>query len=246
MSTSCGGRRRAFPPVGGEPLEGRVAMSGVGPAHPIASSAHIASLAGPSDRAGQAGEDRPRSTAVAACHPSGSSARVAAAPTARRWYWLAGTYWCVPTPNLPAVLFDSTTQTLAPVSDQTVFQVTGYREGYFWGKSVTQLGSSPASGSSMVGSVTPQGRVVLTFTSTGGSSPSVTEGFGQMQRKHGQWTMENQMFTWPDQTLQLGHWAYMVQTHPGLTSWDSLPGAGVSVPTFLGEAGGSGPEPVGP
>ena len=63
----------------------------------------------------------------------------------RRWSWLANTYWYVPTSNLPAVLFNSSTGTLAPVSDQTVFQITGYRDGYFWGKAVTQLGSSSAS-----------------------------------------------------------------------------------------------------
>lgn len=170
-----------------------------------------------------------------------------ASPTVHRWAWLADSYWCVPTRNLPAVIFSSTTNTLAPVSDQTVFQITGYREGYFWGKSVTQLGSSAPSSSSMVGSVTPQGRVVLTFTTSGDtSSPTVTEGFGQMRRKFGRWTMQNQMFTSPGDTVQLGHWAYMVPTHPGLPSWRSLPGAGVSVPEFLSEADGSAPQPIGP
>ena len=168
-------------------------------------------------------------------------------PTVRRWAWLADSYWCVPTRNLPAVIFSSSTNTLAPVRDQTVFQITGYREGFFWGKSVTQLGSSTPSVSSMVGSVTPQGRVELTFTATGDTSdPTVTEGFGQMRRKFGRWTMENQMFTSPGGTAQLGHWAYMVPTHPGLPSWNALPGVGVSVPTFLAEAGGSAPQPIGP
>ena len=169
-----------------------------------------------------------------------------ASPTVKRWAWLANTYWYVPTSNLPATLFSSTTGSLTAVSDQTVFHITGYRNGYFWGKVVTQLGSSSASSSSMVGSVTPEGRVLLSFTQTSSSSsPSVTEGFGQMQRKRGQWTMENQMFTSPTEQLQIGHWAYMVQTHPGLPSWNSLPSAGVSVPTFLSQGEGTGPIPVG-
>jgi hypothetical protein len=168
-----------------------------------------------------------------------------ASPTVKRWSWLAGTYWYVPTSNLAAVLYGSTTGTLAPVSDQTVFQITGYRDGYFWGKTVTQLGSGSPSCSSMVGSVTPQGRVLLTFTQTGGgTSPSITEGFGTMRKRRGQWTMENQMFTSPSATLQIGHWAYMVQTHPGLPSWDSLPAAGISVPAFLGQCAGCGPQPL--
>jgi hypothetical protein len=89
----------------------------------------------------------------------------------------------------------------------------------------------------MLGSVTPEGRILLTFTVTSSSmSPSITECFGEMQRKRGQWTMENQMFTAPNETLQIGHWAYMVQTQPGLPSWKSLPSTGVSVPAFLNES----------
>ena len=165
-------------------------------------------------------------------------------PTPRRWSWLANSYWYVPTANLSATLFNSSTETIAPVLDQTVFQITDYANGYFWGKTVTQLGSSSPSGSSMIGSVTPEGKVLLTFTTVSGSSPSITEGYGTMVRKRGKWTMENQMFTSPIQTLQIGHWAYMMQTHPGLASWNHLPSAGVSVPEFLGESPGTGPQPV--
>ncbi len=129
-------------------------------------------------------------------HPSRYPIAIAVFPTAYRWSWLADTYWYVPTSNLSAVLFNSSTGTLAPVSDQTVYHITGYRDGYFWGKTVTQLGSSSASCSSLVGSVTPEGKVLMTFTATSSSSsPSITEGFGTMQRKFGRWTMENQMFT---------------------------------------------------
>ena len=132
------------------------------------------------------------------------------------------------------MLYNSSTGRLTPVSDQTVYHIADYSNGYFWGESVTQLGSSSASSSSMLGSVTPEGRVLLTFTQTStNSSPSITEGFGKMQRKFGQWTMENQMFTSPNETLQIGHWAYMVRTRPGMPSWNSLPSAGVSVPVFM-------------
>ena len=84
--------------------------------------------------------------------------------------------------------------------------------GYLWGECVTQLGSSPASRSDMVGSVTPQGKIQLNFTDTSSnSSPSITEGFGTMQFRRGHWTMENQMFTDPSDRLQIGHWAYMAK-----------------------------------
>lgn len=180
-------------------------------------------------------------------HHVGHPAGMHAATTARRWSWLGGTYWYVPASNLSATLFDSGTGALLPVHDQTVFQITGYRAGYFWGKTAAQFDSSTPSASSMVGSITPQGRVLLTFTSTGSTSgPLVTEGYGQMVRHRGRWSMENQMFTSPSQSLQIGHWAYMMPTHPGSPSWNSLPLAGVSVPTFLAEAGGSAPQPIGP
>ncbi|MDR3633175.1 MAG: hypothetical protein P4L84_05010 [Isosphaeraceae bacterium] len=229
--------QRAFIPIGAYTLEHRVVPSSIGRSTVAPPPAHV-------DRTPDASHEVVRSARHASDDHSAGSA---VAPTPKRWSWLAGTYWYVPTSNLSAVLYSSTTGTLAAVKDQTVFEITGYRDGYFWGKTVTQLGSSTPSGSSMIGSVTPEGRVLLTFTQTsGGSSPSITQGIGVMQRKFGQWTMENQMFTSPSQTLQIGHWAYMVQTHPGLPSWNSLPSAGVSVPTFLSEAEGSGPQPVGP
>jgi hypothetical protein len=239
-------RRRRFAVLGvNSSLEDRVALSAIGLASPTPAQSQVGSL--PHLGHDAVSQTRAHATVPIACPTSGHPNRPAVAPTVNRWSWLAGTYWYVPTRNLAAVLFNSSTGTLAPVSDQTVFQITGYRDGYFWGKTVTQLGSSAPSGSSMVGSVTPQGRVLLTFTQTNRSSgPTVTEGFGMMQRKSGQWTMENQMFTSPGETLQIGHWAYMVQTHPGLPSWESLPSAGVSVPAFLSEAEGSGPQPIAP
>lgn len=158
-----------------------------------------------------------RLAARAAVHPSVNPVSAAVTPTANRWSWLANTYWYVPTANLAAVLYDSETGRVQSVSDQTVFHITGFGGGYFWGDSVTQLGSNPASTSSMLGSVTPQGKVLLTFTTTStSSSPSITEGYGTMVRKYGQWTMENQMFTSPSETLQIGHWAYMLQSRPGM------------------------------
>ena len=176
------------------------------------------------------------SASSAAVHSSHRAIAAPVAATARRWSWLANTYWYVPTSNLPAVLYNSATGSLQAVSDQTVFHITGYGDGYFWGNSVTQLGSGSASDSSMLGSVTPEGKVLLTFTSTStNSSPSLTDGYGTMVRKFGQWTMENQMFTSPNETLQIGHWAYMLQTRPGMPSWYSLPGADVSVPVFLNQ-----------
>jgi hypothetical protein len=162
-----------------------------------------------------------------------------------RWSFLEDSYWYVPAANTPAILFRSSNQTLAPVLDQTVFHVTGYGDGYFWGVTVTRLGPTPLTCSSMIASVAPEGRVLLNFTPMKGSSePTVTQGIGRMVRKHGQWTMENQMFTPSGSPVQVGHWAYMTQTRQGLPGWDSLPVAGVSVPEFLSSCQGMGPQVV--
>jgi hypothetical protein len=188
------------------------------------------------DMSHELAEARPQIQPVSrlAIQPPGHPDAQAVFPTAKRWSWLANTYWFVPPPNLPAVLYNSNTGTVTLVSDQTVYHIATYQNGYFWGNSVTQLGSGSPVQSSMLGSVTPEGKILLTFTQTSSStSPTITEGFGVMQRKFGQWTMENQMFTAPTERLQIGHWAYMVRTRPGLSSWSSLPSAGVSVPTFL-------------
>lgn len=160
-------------------------------------------------------------------------------PTADRWSWLTNTYWYVPAANLDAVVYSPSTGAIAMLPDQTVYHISGYRSGYFWGETVTQLGQTPPTSSALVGSVTPQGRLLLTFTSSTGT----ITGYGVMNRKHGVWTMENQMFT--SSSSQVGHWAYMVPTRPGTASWRSLPSAGVSVPTFLGNYTAPTPTPVG-
>jgi hypothetical protein len=228
-------KRRLFVMDGPHAMEDRVLMSAMG--RPIPNPPAQVLVAAPDDRAEvHASPFQARSAVRAANHHSNTPAGPAAFPTAKRWAWLADTYWYVPTANLPAILYNGTSGGSTLVSDQTVFHVAGYSKGYFWGEAVTQLGSTSASSSSMVGSVTPEGQVLLTFTLTStNSSPSITQGIGKMTRRFGQWTMENQMFTSPTEKLQIGHWAYMVQTRPGMPSWESLPYVGVSVPTFLNQ-----------
>ena len=65
--------------------------------------------------------------------------------TVAGWQWLADTFWYVPASNLPALLLDAETEVLVPISDQTVFHVTGYRDGYFWGRTVARLQRGPVS-----------------------------------------------------------------------------------------------------
>lgn len=158
----------------------------------------------------------------------------AIAPITPRWDWLKNTFWYVPAPHLRAYLYTPSNQTLTYLVDQTVFHITGYLRGYFWGVTGTMFSGGEISYRSLVGSVTPEGQVYLSFTPFDPTvKTTISQGFGVMVRRLGQWTMANQMSTAPNAELAVFHWAYMVQTMPGRRSWRVLPGAGISVPEFL-------------
>ena len=94
----------------------------------------------------------------------------------------------------------------------------------------------------LIGSVTPEGAVYLTFTNlpyVAGATPTI--GIGRMIKKGGQWTMENQMST-GNGSSQVGHWAYMAQARPGDAAWRSLPGVDMSMSTFLEQCPDSVPK----
>ena len=80
------------------------------------------------------------------------------------WSWVTDTFWYVTQENLPAVATDLTTQQRQLVSDQTVWHIEDYSQGYFWGKTVVQLTGGEPLCLSMVGSITPEGDVQITFT----------------------------------------------------------------------------------
>lgn len=183
--------------------------------------------------------------------------RASVAQNAARWHWLADTYWYVPHDNLLAVASTPGARPL-PVSDQTVYHILEYDRGYFWGPtavSYQRLHRGTASGGpsclQLVGSVTPEGRVHLSFTAlpanpsgAAGSSTEPTVGIGAMTWQRGEWTMENQMSTVAVGNVLLTHWAYMRQCRLGQACFSALPGVGVPLPEFLAPcrraAGGPG------
>lgn len=158
------------------------------------------------------------------------------------WAWLQDTYWYVLTPDLPAPQFDPDRNTISWLVDQTVWHITGYRNGYLWGVTSALMYDAgeemPTRGPrsrpghlTLLGTVTPGGQVQLTFVSTRGSG-SVINGFGQMVRYRGEWGFEMQMST-ERMGSRVLHWATMVQTRKGEESWDRLPGLEYSVPEML-------------
>ncbi|HEY3909573.1 MAG TPA: hypothetical protein VGM07_06755 [Stellaceae bacterium] len=182
----------------------------------------------------------------AAAPPSTAAMAADAAPQSGRWQWLARTYWYVPAEYLLAIASSPALKAPVPVSDQTVYYISHFAGGYFWGTtavSYTRTSGAPASDAvsclQLVGSVTPEGAVHLTFTPLGsksapsGSTSQSTVGVGTMTRQRYQWTMENQMSTVAVGSLLLSHWAYMYQCKPSEPCFAELPGVGVSVPDFL-------------
>lgn len=166
------------------------------------------------------------------------------------WRWLEDTYWYVRDQWLPAMRLDVSDNQLSWQIDQTVWHITGYRYGYFWGAIGVQIypagkevpsrgpGSRPVY-MTMLGSVLPEGRVQIAFTGTGLSSTQSsgpTIGSGRMAEYEGQPSFEMQMVSGTSSLT--AHWAHMLQTREGEPSWESLPGVGVSVPDFLARAEG--------
>lgn len=168
-----------------------------------------------------------------ACVIAVSTGVCVAAETVLDWRWLEGTTWYVPTSGLPAYVYTPGNNTLVAGPDQTVYTITGYRNGFFWGRTATKFDTTAISCKSLVGSVTPEGKVYLTFTNSPWSAGDTwTIGVGNMVMKNRQWTMVNQMST-GGTLAQIGHWAYMLRTRPGQASWYSLPGVNMSVPDFM-------------
>lgn len=169
--------------------------------------------------------------------------RAMTSDTRAQWRWLAGTYWYVLPIDLPALNFDPDDAKLTWLIDQTVWHISDYANGYFWGVAAVMMYDAgermpqrgPASRIahlSLLGTVLPDGKVQITFIPRLRGTSGATTGFGQIVEIGGAWVVEMQM-----STDRLGarvlHWANMVQTREGDPSWERLPGLTHSVPEML-------------
>jgi hypothetical protein len=175
------------------------------------------------------------------------------APINPDWSFLAGTTWIVPPTNLNAYELQGTAlptggspttnpPTIVRLQDQTVYQITGYANGYFWGLfSVTlgvgSTGTSPASAcGTLLSPITPEGNLIISTTTL---QTPLTQNWGTGQMV---WKKVNGVDQWTMQNWKVGgyvHWAYMIQTTsaPSDPYWLNLPYLGVSVPTVLNAPG---------
>ncbi|MBL8152471.1 MAG: hypothetical protein JNN15_21305 [Blastocatellia bacterium] len=153
------------------------------------------------------------------------------------WSWLQDTYWYVQTDGLPALQLDVDDNSLSWIVDQTVWHITGYQQGYFWGVSATAVMDDSGREQeprpvcfTMLGTITPEGNVHLTFIPARNSS-STTIGIGLVREQNASFTFEMQMSSGKD-TLT-AHWAYMARVRPEDPAWNNLPGVNISVPEML-------------
>lgn len=150
------------------------------------------------------------------------------------WSWLAGTYWYVPTEYLPAMQQVNIAQPkITQVTDQTLWYFTEYINGYLIGQCACSVDGGDFEYQSIVGSVTPDGDVCLSFTPVGGVSLHPVQGSlsvanfilgrGKITEHQGKPAFLMQM-TGGNGAYNLTHWAYMMQTKPGDATWTDIPG----------------------
>lgn len=161
------------------------------------------------------------------------------ARTRHDWAWLGadgGTYWIVPQAFLKAIQWNTDDPDASTaIDDQTVWHIQRYDNGYFFGPVVAQLSGRPAMCQYLIGSVTPEGRVYITFNSQPAApqaTPALTTGFGEMTPYLGRWAFGMQMAS-GSASMQVTHWAYMTQCSEGQACWNDLPGVDESVPAML-------------
>jgi hypothetical protein len=142
--------------------------------------------------------------------------------------------WVVPPQTLLAYLYDNANTT--PVSDQTVWVISSYNQGYFTGQSYTAIDNSILSQKYLIGSVTSEGKVLITFYSGSSTNTSLISGIGNLNVKSsGQCTFIMQMNSGQNGVSGLTHWSYMIPVNPGDVFYNNLPGTNMSVPQFLSQ-----------
>ena len=173
---------------------------------------------------------------------AGAEPAIPRASAVAKYRFLQDSKWYVPTATLPAIEFKLRNGVARSLIDQTVWDITSYRYGYFWGRSVAVF-TRPGSGepiaapscTRMVGSVTPSGRVHITFIGEDQNTVmGAVRGIGTLSGDDQQgWIFEMQMST--GSTSLIAHWSYMEQCKPGQQCEAQLPGSDLSLSDFLAQ-----------
>lgn len=143
--------------------------------------------------------------------------------------WLVGTYWYVPPENLLALRAVNADQpAIETLTDQTVWRITNAENGYLAGISATNIGQGWTY-NLMVGSVSPDGAVKISFSPLGAASPgysgsdTMTIGDGSLFVDGDDVAFLMQMSS-GNAGASVTHWAYMLPVTPDDPEWNALPG----------------------
>lgn len=150
-------------------------------------------------------------------------------------YCFTNSTWIVPPQTLLAYVYDNAS--FVSVTDQTVWVITNYKQGYFFGQSYTSIiNNSILSQKYLIGSVTSEGKVYITFYSGTSTSTDLVNGIGSLSVKSsGQCSFIMQMNSGQNGVSGLTHWSYMIPVKPGDLFYNKLPGTQMSVPQFLAQ-----------
>lgn len=143
--------------------------------------------------------------------------------------------WVVPPSTLLAYLYVNGER--VPVSDQTVWVINKFEQGYFFGDAYISINQVPSSQRSIVGSITPYGDVYITFYPLGGtgSTEDIVNGIGKFIKQDGQYVFVMQMNSASNASSGLSHWSYMLSVKKGDVFYRHLPGENMSVPEFISQ-----------
>lgn len=143
---------------------------------------------------------------------------------------LTNSIWIVPHSTLLA--YQTIDSISKPVSDQTIWIIDSFKDGYVFGTSYTTIDKNPTSKTNIIGSITPDKNVEFAFYSDSG----VTDGSGKFKKIDHEWQFIMQMNdinTISHGTIGLSHWSYMKRVTPHDYEYFHLPGINISVPEFI-------------
>ncbi|MGB7977746.1 MAG: hypothetical protein WCF19_01140, partial [Chlamydiales bacterium] len=124
---------------------------------------------------------------------------------------IKNTIWIVPPSTLPAYEYSPSSYT--PVTDQTVWMIDDYADGYFFGNAYTAVidsGSTTYTQKKILGTVTSGGAVYITFIPSGSiSNTDLVNGIGTFVNLQGSYQFVMQMNA-GSTTNGLSHWSYMI------------------------------------
>lgn len=147
---------------------------------------------------------------------------------------IKNTIWIVPPSTLLAYQYSPSSYTA--VTDQTVWIIDDYVNGYFFGSAYTAVingGSTTYTQKKVLGTVTSGGEVYMTFIPSGAiSTTDLVNGIGTFVNLQGSYQFVMQMNA-GSTTDGLSHWSYMISINQESPYYDDLPGVNQSLPDFL-------------